>query len=84
MPKYEKAIIFSKKGNLHDYLYTDKICYGRFQEMYTCDKCRFYNKCYPKTMNAYDECLGKAEVEIGGCPMYKELTIDEMFADERR
>lgn len=52
--------------------------------MYTCDKCRFYNKCYPKTMNAYDERLGKAEVEIGGCPMYKELTIDEMFADERR
>lgn len=52
--------------------------------MYICDKCCLYNKCYPKTMNAYDELLGKTEVELGGCPMYKELTIDEMFADERR
>ena len=31
MAKYEKAVIFTKKGNLHDYFYTDKICYGRFQ-----------------------------------------------------
>ena len=52
--------------------------------MYICDKCCFYNKYYPKTMNAYDELLGKTEVELGGCPMYKELTIDEMFADERK
>lgn len=25
--------------------------------MYICDKCCFYNKCYPKTMNAYDELM---------------------------
>ena len=28
MPRYDRAIIFTKKGNLHDYLYTDKVCYG--------------------------------------------------------
>ena len=30
MSKYAKAIIFTKKGNLHDYLYTDKVCYRQF------------------------------------------------------
>lgn len=28
MPRYDRAIIFTKKGNLHEYLYTDKVCYG--------------------------------------------------------
>jgi hypothetical protein len=50
--------------------------------MHICDKCRFYNKCYPKNIDSYDESMKKAETELGGCPMYKELTIDEMFADK--
>ena len=28
MPRYDRAIIFTKKGNLHEYLYTGKVCYG--------------------------------------------------------
>lgn len=43
-----------------------------------CDKCRFYNKCFPKTMNAYDECIKKVDVELGGCSDYDELTINEL------
>lgn len=30
MPKYDRAIIFTKKGNLKEYFYTDKVCYGIF------------------------------------------------------
>lgn len=30
MSKYDRAIIFTKKGNLKEYLYTDKVCYGMF------------------------------------------------------
>ena len=31
MPKYDSAIIFTKRGNLHDYLYTDRVLYDRYQ-----------------------------------------------------
>lgn len=46
--------------------------------MHICDTCRYYNKCYPKTMNTYDEFIKKVEVELGGCPCYDELTINEL------
>ena len=46
--------------------------------MRICDKCREYNKCFPKYIDPCKEALLKVEVEIGGCPCYKELTLEEM------
>lgn len=52
--------------------------------MHICDKCKKYNKCYPMNIRPEVEEQQRAEVELGGCPTYKELTIEEMFAPKRK
>ena len=49
--------------------------------MCICDKCKEYDKCFPKDISPDKEALLRVEVEIGGCPCYKELTLEEMFRD---
>lgn len=50
--------------------------------MCLCDKCRFYNKCYPRELDSYMVDLQKCEMELDGYPCYEELTINEMFAEK--
>lgn len=47
--------------------------------IHDCDICRFYNKCYPRSMTEYETFMKKIDVDLGGCPEFKELTIQEMF-----
>lgn len=47
--------------------------------MHICDKCKKYNKCYSKSGNTEADITKRAEVELGGCPNYRELTLKEMF-----
>lgn len=51
--------------------------------IHMCDKCRHYNKCYRKHMSDEQESLQRAEVDLSGCPAYKELTIEEMFLGKK-
>lgn len=48
--------------------------------MHICDKCRKYNQCYPKNGVANE--FKRADIELGGCPNYRELTLKEMFFND--
>lgn len=50
--------------------------------MHICDKCKHYTKCYSikdDITRSPEREAKRAEVELGGCPDFKELTIEEMF-----
>ena len=51
--------------------------------MHICDKCRKFNKCYSKSGNTEADLNKRAEVELGGCSSYRELTLKEMFFDDK-
>ena len=47
--------------------------------MHICDKCKKFNKCYSKSGDSEADIVKRAEVELGGCSGYRELTVEEMF-----
>lgn len=47
--------------------------------MHICDKCKKYKKCYPHNEETKQEVTKKADISVGGCPNYRELTLEEMF-----
>lgn len=50
--------------------------------MHLCDKCKKFNKCFPKgTMPTMEK---RAEVELSGCKDYRELTVESMFKPKRK
>lgn len=46
--------------------------------MHICDKCKKYNQCYPMKGEAH-----RAKVVEKGCRDYRELTIKEMFFNDK-
>ena len=50
--------------------------------MHLCDKCKKFNKCFPKgTMTTEEK---RAEEELSGCKDYRELTVESMFKPKRK
>ena len=50
--------------------------------MHLCDKCKKFNKCFPKgTMPTKEK---GAEVERSGGKDYRELTVESMFKPKRK
>lgn len=47
--------------------------------MHPCDKCKRYNKCYPRTMSRKQEEAQRQNVSDFGCRLFEELTVKEMF-----
>nr|DAJ97157.1 MAG TPA: hypothetical protein [Caudoviricetes sp.] len=47
--------------------------------MHPCDKCKRYNKCYPRTMSRKQEEAQRQHVSDFGCRLFEELTVQEMF-----
>lgn len=50
--------------------------------MHLCDKCKKFNKCFPKGTMPTEE--KRAEVESLGCKDYRELSVESMFKPHRK
>ena len=51
--------------------------------MHICDKCRKFNHCYSKNGYEGPDLAKRAEVEANGCKSYRELTLKEMFFNDK-
>lgn len=51
--------------------------------MHICDKCRKFNHCYFKNGYEGPDLARRAEVEANGCKSYHELTLKEMFFNDK-
>ena len=51
--------------------------------MHICDKCRKFNHCYSKNGYEGPDLAKRAEVEANGCKSYCELTLKEMFFNDK-
>ena len=47
--------------------------------MHPCDKCKRYNKCYPRTMSRKQAEAQRQNVSDFKCRLFEELTVKEMF-----
>ena len=51
--------------------------------MHICDKCRKFNHCYSKNGYEGPDIAKRLEVEANGCKSYRELTLKEMFFNDK-
>ena len=51
--------------------------------MHICDNCRKFNHCYSKNGYEGPDLAKRAEVEANDCKSYRELTLKEMFFNDK-